>query len=745
MKRLLARIGITYFSVLAAAFYLPPVWDYVLCGAALLLTAIFFIIRKWRRTIYLPAMAIMAVVACIVHIGYTYFTVLPVQSYATGEEHSIEAVMIEEPYRSYGKVYYRLRAEKIDGKKADCKLMLKLPIRIDVEVDDVLSFRSEINAMENQYFLSKGFYIVSDSYDTVVTADTPKNHTLYYQAIQIRKYMREALDAYLPEESAALCKAILIGDKYSLDLSLRDNFRYAGASYFIVVSGMHFAVIILILQKLLSLIRFRGARFLRFAISLAVIFAYMSVTGFQPSVMRSGIMISFVALGRCLRRLPYSLNHLGIAGLVMPCFLSPYSAGDIGLILSFYATMSILIWANPIAKKLCYMDEYGNTPMFDFGRWIQKRRSKKEKKVSFDAVLFRHKLRNTFCSILAVSLAANILVFPITVFVFHEFSLVTLLSSVLLYAEIYLILILSLAVCVFYYCWVLKYVAMAIAVPLNLLCKLVLWIVETLGSLPFAYIRVGAGWFYLWMALTVILGVTVLMYRNHYRYVKLAVFCSAILLLMGSVTHAIVEMQTYELEVYSCGNGMCVGLNYGGDFYLFSMDAKTKDVYKITDELSYRYGSARLALCLNEDDLKKYQLYRKDEFAISDYLLYDSSGNDDAENTIHFGGDSVFALDDGLTLSVRMAGDTPVPIIEVNGKRILLLLKKVSFADLPEELRSADVIVMSRALADYEGLRCDSLIISDTHDDALKTAKILNGCYSKVYITGEESVTYPLR
>ena len=112
MKRLLAWIGITYFSVLAAAFYLPPVWDYVLCGAALLLTAIFFIIRKWRGTIYLPAMAIMAVVACIVHIGYTYFTVLPVQSYATGEEHSIEAVMIEEPYRSYGKVYYRLRAER---------------------------------------------------------------------------------------------------------------------------------------------------------------------------------------------------------------------------------------------------------------------------------------------------------------------------------------------------------------------------------------------------------------------------------------------------------------------------------------------------------------------------------------------------------------------------------------------------------------------------------------------------------
>ena len=748
MKRLLAQIGITYFSVLAAAFYLPFLWVYVLLGIALMTTAVFFIVSKWRKTIFLPAMAIAAVIACAVHIGYTYIAVIPIENYATEEEHLIEATLTEEPHRSYEKVYYQLKTVTIDGDKADGKLLLKLPRMIDVEVDDILSFRSQINVTENQYFRAKGFYIVSDSYDTVVTAVTPESHSLYYQAVRMRKSMREAFDMYLPEDSAALCKAVLIGDKYALDLPLRENFRYAGSSYFIVVSGMHFAVIYLIITKLLSFIRFRGARFLRLGTSLIIIFGYMAITGFQPSVLRSGIMISFIALGYCLRRQTYPLNHLGLAGLIMPCFLSPYGAGDIGLILSFYATMSILLWASPITRKLCYRDEYGNIPMFDFGRWLRGRgeRHKKKEKVPFDALLFRHKLRNAVCSLIAVSLSANILVFPITVFVFHEFSAVTLLSAVLLYPAIYLILLLSLAVCVLYRLWILKYVAMALSVVLDLLCKLVLWIVDTLGNLPFAHIRVGSGWFFLWLALTVILGVIVILCRNHYRYLRLAAFCSAFLLLTGLVTHTVIETQTCELEVYACGDGLCIGLNYQGDLYLFSMDAKMKYVYRITDDLSYRYGKARAALCLKEKDLRTYQLYRNDEFAISDYLLYDSSGTvGDDENVIRFGDDSVFALDDDLTLSVGMADQTPVPMINVNGKRIVILSKKVSVDDLPKEYRSADVIVLSKALADHEKLRCGSLIISDSDDNAIATAKIMQDCYNEVYITGEENVTYPLR
>ena len=95
--------------------------------------------------------------------------------------------------------------------------------------------------------------------------------------------MRNALDSFLPADCAALCRAVLIGDKYALSPDTRDHFRYAGASYFIVVSGMHFAVVIMLLFRLMK----RLNRWVRFALIMAFIVLYAAVTGFQSSVLRA--------------------------------------------------------------------------------------------------------------------------------------------------------------------------------------------------------------------------------------------------------------------------------------------------------------------------------------------------------------------------------------------------------------------------------------------------------------------------
>ena len=106
--------------------------------------------------------------------------------------------------------------------------------------------------------------------------------------------MRESFDRLLPEDEAALCKAVFVGDKYAMDPADRDNFRYAGASYFIVISGMHFAVLSMLLFRLFKKIR---NRWITLALVLGFIVVYAFVTGFQPSVLRSGIMVIFTVIG----------------------------------------------------------------------------------------------------------------------------------------------------------------------------------------------------------------------------------------------------------------------------------------------------------------------------------------------------------------------------------------------------------------------------------------------------------------
>ncbi len=751
MKRLLAQIGITYFSVLVAAFYLSDLLVAVIGGVALLLVILFFAIKKARKTIFLPAMAIAALIACVVNLGYTMLVVRPVTEKYGDSEHTIRATAAEEAYRSYSKYYYRLNIKEIDGEKVSQKLLLKSTDPLKADLDDQLTFTAELSVTSNDYYRAKGYYLSVNSYDLDIEVETAQTHSLYYHVIRLREIMRNALDSLLPEDCAALCKAVLIGDKYALSTDIRDSFRYAGASYFIVVSGMHFAVICLLMERLLK----RANRWVRLAIMLVFILIYAALTGFQPSVLRSGIMMTMLMIGKTVRRQAYPLNHLGIAGIVMPFIVSPYGAGDIGLILSFYATMAILLWASPIAQKICLKDEYGAIPTFRFGsfvrrklEWIKEKFSDRKKKNDtqtepFSIKLWLKKLYNAVALMFSVSLAANIMVFPISVFVFHEFSLVTLLSALLLYWEIYLILILSFAVCVLFW---FKPLAVVLAYPLMLLCKLALWIVNGLASLPFAYIKITNSFIYIWLAVTVLLGIVVILCRNHYRYLKAAALCSFILLLSGCLLQEILQMSVLSLEVYPCSSGICAGINSGGRLHLLSMDGGAKELRQVWGSLENRYSGAETALCRNESNLRKCQLYRDDEFAISMIMLYDNNGYcTEDDNIVEFDSDCTFVPDDDMILTLSVNDDKAVPFVKAADQTILIVPKDCKLSNIPEEYRRADIIVLSKAFTGMEKLHCNSLIISNEIDTAEQIAEQMKGSFEQVYYTADGEVRCELR
>ena len=754
MKRLLAQIGITYFSVLAIAFYLQG-WIVILVGGvALLLTVLFFILKRTRKTVFIPAMALTVVIACAVNIGYSALFVQPVIDRYGNTEHTVRAVITDEEYKSYSKYYYRLKATEIDGENVSIKVLLKTPHMLDAETDDVLTFTSVLKETENNYYRAKGYYLVSDDYDAYVEEEPAFSHTLYYRAIQLRRLMRHTLESVLPSDCAALCRAVLIGDKYALSQNVRDNFRYAGASYFIVVSGMHFAVICFLILKLLKRAKYIN-RWVRFAITMLFIVLYAAITGFQPSVLRSGIMMVLLLLGDTIRRQTYPLNHLGLAGIIMPFIVSPYGAGDIGLILSYYATFAILLWASPIAQKLYFKDRYGNILGFNLSaRWnafterIKEKRDggkprKDDNKQPFTVRGFLYKLWNCVALMLSVSIAANILVFPISVFVFRGFSLVTLVSALLLYCEIYLILILSFVICIFF--WFKPFIAL-LAVPLTWLCRLVLWIVDGLASLPFAYCHVSQSFILVWTAVTVVLGLIVILYRNHYRYLKTAALFSAIILLAGCLLHEVLQLQVLSLEVYNCGTGVCAGINSGGNLHLLSMDAKSKELYPIWSDLSERYGGADTALCSSDKDLRRYRMYRDDEFAISTIMLYDKSDDHTNEgNIVGFDGDRTFVLDDGVIMEVSVVNDTVVPYITAGDRTVLVIPDGCTIEEIPIKRRQADVIVLSEAFSGMEELRCESLILSTDVPTAFRLADAMKDCYQHVYFTGEGDVRCRLR
>ena len=735
MKQLLAQTGITYFSVLAVAFYVSVTATVIIGAVGLIAGIVLLCIEKTRRTVFIPAMAFAAALACIVNIGYTFIFVTPVTEKYAYSEHEIEATLIEEPYKAYSMHYYRLRVNEIDGEEASFDLLLKTGRVLDVDVDDTMYFSAPVEKVQNNYYISKGCYLMSDVYTLSYDAQEAESHTLYYHAVRLRKKLRIAFDRLLPHDCASLCKAVFIGDKYALDLDIRDSFRFAGASYFIVISGMHFAILCLLLYRLLR----RANRWLRFCVLMVFIAVYMAVTGFQPSVMRSGVMMAVFVFGNTIYRQTFSLNHLGFAGFLLPLLMSPYAAGDVGLILSFYATMSILLWADPLSKKLCRTDEFDNIIHADYTAFFKRGCEQKP-----TARLIRTDIYNRFAMILSVGLAANILVFPISVFIFGAFSLVTLLSSVLLYLAIYCIVVLSLFMSVVFLIMPLRFIAVIISYPLLWLCRYVLWVVGGLGSLPFAYVKVNFPAFYVWLCLTILLGIWVLIPRNGYKRLPKAAAISAVLLAAAVVTNTIISVSTLRLEVYDCGKGICAGVNSGGRLYLVSMDAESREFYSVLNTLSSKYGGAQVVLCKNERQAEKLSNYSSGEFAFSDYLLYDSDA-DVGGRVISFEDNSTFLLDDDLTLRVVMSGKRAVPLIEAGDRRILIIPPKAEIGDIPEPWLDADTVVMSEIIDEADDLSGADLVISDLPDAAEKTADALGDGFDNLFLTYQGDVYIDLR
>ena len=715
MKRLLAQIGITAFSALAVAFYLPQTATLILLVSASAAAVLLLIIKKTRKTKFIPAIAITAAIAFAANLIFTVAAVIPVQERFSGDDRRVEAVLSDEPYMSYSQYCYRLKAVSVDGVKADARMLLKTREPINAEPYDIITFTADISPTDNDYYLSKGYYISVYTYDESIDATGKADKDLYYHAIKLRQAFRRAFDEYLPDDCAALCKTIFVGDKYSLDEEIKTDFRYAGASHFVIVSGMHFSVLCLLLLRLLK--KLRTNRYLAFVLALIILFAYMAITGFQPSVVRSGVMMLMYLTADLMRRESYAHNSLGIAGLVLPFVFTPYGMGDIGLILSFGATFGVITWQAPIYNKLGIKEPNR---------------------------LYKKAL-NLLIGLFSVSLAANIIVFPISVIFFGAVSSVTLISSVVIYLPVWLILALSLPFCILYCLGPLKCVSLFLSWPLYWLSRFVLFIVRSLAALPFSYVNVGKLYVYVWLGVSIALGIVVIAFRNDYKYLPAAVIISALVLIVGAAVTQVVKVNTVQLEVYGSGSGMAVGFHNRGEYYLLAFDSNLKDARSAMDDIKQRHDSAELAVCSVRHDYSNYSRFADKEFAISRYLLYDNSSAGLSDRFITVSDSYSCEVGEDAQLDIAAFKGRTMTYLDCGGTTVLLIPRSFSSDMIPAEYLQADIAIITEYRKGYEKLSCGQLIICDDRENADKAAAEMAGSYETVMVADSGVTMIDLR
>jgi competence protein ComEC len=161
--------------------------------------------------------------------------------------------------------------------------------------------------------------------------------------IQIGKRMQDAIDSipFSGQETGAIIKALLTGERSSLSGTTTAAFRASGASHILALSGLHLGVIYGLAGTLLSVIgNSAAARRVRSVIIVSVCGLYTVATGAGASICRAFI---FILLGETalITGRHRNLKTIMMASLLIHLTISPQSARDIGFQLSYAAIAGI--------------------------------------------------------------------------------------------------------------------------------------------------------------------------------------------------------------------------------------------------------------------------------------------------------------------------------------------------------------------------------------------------------------------
>ena len=148
--------------------------------------------------------------------------------------------------------------------------------------------------------------------------------------------------AFRHEDTGALVKALLTGERSTLERATVESFRKAGAAHILALSGLHLGVIYGIVGKILSAAgNSRPAAVLRSAVCVAFCAFYTLMTGAGASTVRALI---FITVREILRHDPQR-RHGGTdtlcTALTVHLLLRPADVESLGFQLSYLAMLGI--------------------------------------------------------------------------------------------------------------------------------------------------------------------------------------------------------------------------------------------------------------------------------------------------------------------------------------------------------------------------------------------------------------------
>lgn len=248
---------------------------------------------------------------------------------------------------------------------------------------------------------------------------------------KVREKLEYVIDSKLPKRESNLFKSMIYGNDTNLDEDIKENFTKLGLSHLLAVSGSNVGIVILVLSFLFK--KFKVNIVVSFVITSTSIFIFCAISDFEISVIRASI-ISIVVLFASLISVKLNKYIAITIAFILIIIYNPCSIFNISFILSFTAFMGILLFSFQI-------NSWFNLYIIKIIGFYNIKSIKEGKSKLQISIL--HKLLKLISNILSLYLSVQIPIMPIQIYFFNSFSVISILSNLVIYVFTSLQLILG--------------------------------------------------------------------------------------------------------------------------------------------------------------------------------------------------------------------------------------------------------------------------------------------------------------
>jgi competence protein ComEC len=242
------------------------------------------------------------------------------------------------------------------------------------------------------YLNTEKIYTIVTTKDYLIKVVSKGNLTIYEKtALAFRARVAEVFDRYTNKNSSHIIKSIILGESSYLEDEYEEKMRNLGLAHILAVSGLHIGIISLFLAYTFKIIGI--SKKISSPIVILLLWCYGYFIGYPSSVLRALIMFSSLMLADLTYRRYDSVNSLAFGCLILLIY-NPLWLFSVGFQLSFVATLSIILFTPKINEVLSIIG----------------------------------KIRNMLSPILAVQIG----VIPIFAYHFNEFSIISVISNLVI-------------------------------------------------------------------------------------------------------------------------------------------------------------------------------------------------------------------------------------------------------------------------------------------------------------------------